>query len=572
MCGIVALLAAAARAEASVSKVEDALTTVEHRGPEGRRVVGYGPCALGAAQMFFRGRHGTAQPLENEDATLALVCNGEITNARELRGRLRGAHHFAGDSDCEVILHAYEERGPGVATLLEGQYAFVLWDSRNRRLVAARDPFGICPLYYREAEGSWWFGSEAKAVTSSAHSVELDVRGMLEAVALYGPTPPRTCLLGVGQLPPGHTAVIEACGRMSLRPRSTQRWAGSQPGEGLPAVLDTAVKRRLTGTSAPAVYLSGGVDSALIAAITARHLPDVVALSLQFDDPAYDESRYQERVVSHLAVDHRPLRVTEADLIEGLADTVAHAESPLTRSAAVPMLLLSRHARANGFRCVLSAEGADELFAGYPVFAGRRASVTAKAQEAARLVALFADHGEAADVLSSIQEYDAGGSLTAAQHVEVETKLSRYLLAAQGDRTSMANAVEQRFPFLDEQVAAFAAQLPEASLLSEDGGKRPIRDAAASMLPREVALRPKQGYLAPDAAFIREHRRNPERWESLLAEPVLRDCGYFDIALVNGLLAAAADPSRPIDRALQAGFLLVLTTQLLHASMARRAA
>jgi len=323
------------------------------------------------------------QPLANEDETLYVVFNGEIFNYIELRAELIAlGHRFRTKSDTEVIVHAFESWGERAFERFNGQFALALWDTVRRRLVLARDRFGVRPLHIAEHDGRMSFASEAKALFAADPSMTraIDPFGIDDAFTFWAPLAPRTPFASVRELPPGHLMVVEADGTRSERayyrpsfPMSAaEEFSGSfeEAAEAVRAALDEATRLRVVRSDVPVgSYLSGGLDSSLVSALAIRQRAGRLStFSLRFDDAEYDETSFQRMMVERLESEHHEIVVSRSDIANAFPRVVAHAERPLLRTAPAPLFLLSELVQTHGIKVVLTGEGADEMFAGYDVF------------------------------------------------------------------------------------------------------------------------------------------------------------------------------------------------------------
>jgi asparagine synthase (glutamine-hydrolysing) len=378
MCGICGILSFDGPPDVDV--VRRMLGRLAHRGPDGSGYYRDHQAALGHTRLAIIDQAGGAQPLCNEDGTLWLTFNGEIFNYVELREELRRrGHPFATASDSEVVVHAWEEWGPGCFERFNGQWALALWDRRAQRLVLSRDRLGVRPLYYSRNSSRLVFASEVKALFADpATPRELDPAGVDQVLTYWSCVAPRTVFRDVQQLPPGHYAVLD---REGFRTAPYWRIAfpreGAEPGQDTEAdaaelrerLVEAARLRFLRSDVPVGAYLSGGLDSSVTAAIIARYTDAPLhTFSVRFSDQTFDEGSYQKRMVAELGTQHEEIMVRPRDIADVFPDVVRHAETPLLRAAPAPMYLLSRLVRDSGFTVVVTGEGADEVLAGYDLF------------------------------------------------------------------------------------------------------------------------------------------------------------------------------------------------------------
>ena len=602
---------------------------ISHRGPDGYGIAVDRGAGFVSARLAIVDIEGGWQPLAGNDSLL--TYNGEVYNHPELRRMLHAAGvRCTTTSDTEVVLRLLEHEGLDALRRLNGQFAFAWWQPRERRLTLVRDRFGVRPLHYAvRTDESIVFGSEAKALFASGEvRAAPDLAGLDDVFTLWGARAPRTVFDGVRQLRPGSLLVWEAgrivADRSWWRPDHTgPRDAGIE----LRDALQESVRLRLRADVPVGAYLSGGVDSSLIAALARRMDGSLRTFSVAFHDPGYDERAFQERVAAQLGTEHTVVEIGQAEMTAEFPAVIRHTETPLVRTAPTPMFLLSRSVDEHGIKTVITGEGADELFWGYDLFkevlarqlaardpAAARALIdrlypdlTANparrgpawqrfvleaadideplgshmtralatqavkafyrpsvAEQAARMPSLTRLHGELPTSFGTWPPLDRAAWL------ELHTLLEPYLLSAQGDRVAMAHGVEGRFPFLDHHVYELAAALPAERKLDGRGDKVVLRELAADLLPSEIADRPKRPYRAPEIApFVAPGA--PAWVEDALAPAALNETGMWDATRVRALVERCrAGKARGAREAM--AFVGVLSTQLWYeAFIGRRA-
>lgn len=353
------------------------VNSIRHRGPDATGTWADGPVALGSTRLAIIDLEGGAQPMAHPEGSLHISFNGEIFNYRELRQELVDkGHKFASESDTEVILHLYEEKGARCVDELNGQWALAIWDARKRELFLSRDRLGIRPLYYTCTQNQIIFGSEIKALFCHPDvSRELDLEGLDEVFTFWCTVAPRTPFKGIRALPPGHSMRVRH-GRIEVWPYWQLDYPGASADRGEAASIEAlhdllldATRLRLRSDVPVGAYLSGGLDSATIVAMIQQVSgTELKTFSVAFDDPDFDESDYQRAVVNHLRTVHREVRCSHRDIGRVFPDVVWHAESPVIRTAPAPLYLLSELVSENAYKVVLTGEGADEVFGGYDTF------------------------------------------------------------------------------------------------------------------------------------------------------------------------------------------------------------
>ena len=595
MCGICGL-ATKCRA-VDPERLRAMSATLVHRGPDSDGELLDGPVALAARRLSIIDLEGGDQPIANEDGTVHVVQNGEIYNFRELRAELEQAgHRFSTRSDTEVLVHLYEEHGEGFAERLRGMFAVAIWDSRRRRLVVARDRFGIKPLYYRDESGELMFASELRALPRG--EVDPDA---LEAFLAFNSVPaPLSIFAGTYKLPAGHLLVwqdgetrVERYARPV--PAEVRDEDSAELAEELRARLRDSVRAHLIADVPVGVLLSGGVDSSLLAALAAQESGEGVhTFSIGFEERSFDELDDARSVASLYGTRHEELtlRPDAALLLPRLAETF---DEPFADSSALPTYLVSELA-ARHVKVALSGEGGDELFGGYYTYAAdllalrvgrfapvvkplverlpsssRRASFDYKAKRFVRGAALpplerhhawkeiFSPDVRAeltgrrsgydpVDLLRArFEETEGAELLTRLQDVDLGTYLVDDLLV-KTDRASMAHSLEARVPYLDPVVAGLAQSLPTRLKVRGLRKKVLLRKAAAPLLPRRIVYGRKRGFSIPAAAWLRGELEPFAR--DVLAPDTLRRQGFFRPEpverLIDSHVAGEEDLSRQL--------------------------
>src|SRR5262250_3799191 len=386
MCGIAGILNLVDGPPPDLAVLHRMGAVLQHRGPDHFAIERDQRVGLVARRLAIVDVAGGHQPYRSEDDRVIAVFNGEIFNYPELHRELaEHGHRFASRTDGEVLVHLYEEHGEALCERLNGQFAFALWDRRRRRLLLARDRLGICPLFYSIDGRRLWFASEIKGLFADPSLARrLDPRGVDHAFTFWAPIGERTAFANVKSLRAGHRAVVES-GRLRSQAywtlpvsavegsddddRALDRWA-----EELRDALDQSVRLRLQSDVPVGTYLSGGLDSSALTHLAARAWSGrLKTFSIAFDDPAFDESWYQERIASAVDTEHHVVRCRGREIAAVFPAVVRHAAAPLVRTAPAPLYLLSQRARAEGIKVVLVGEGADEILLGYHLYKAVRA-------------------------------------------------------------------------------------------------------------------------------------------------------------------------------------------------------
>jgi asparagine synthase (glutamine-hydrolysing) len=595
MCGICGVVSA--NGSVDPERLASMSATLAHRGPDSSGHFSDGSAALAARRLSIIDLETGDQPIGNEDGTLHVLQNGEIYNYRELRRELeRTGHHFRTHGDTEVLLHLYEEHGDAFAERLRGMFSVAIWDAPRRRLVLARDRFGIKPLYYRNLDGELAFASELRALPRG----EIDLDAVEGFLAFNSIPAPLTIFREARKLPAGHLLLWED-GAVRLErfarpaPLPERNDAQAELVEELRSRLRDSVRAHLVSDVPVGVLLSGGVDSALLAALAAEEIGEPLrTFSIGFEERSFDELADARRVAERYGAQHRELvlRPDAALLLPALAEAF---DEPFADSSALPTYLVSELA-ASDVKVALSGEGGDELFGGYYTYAAdllaarvgglarlarpvveRLPSSSAKASfdyrakrfvRAAHLPPLERHHGwkeifsadlraeltgrrsafDPVDLLRArYAETQGANELARLQDVDLGTYLVDDLLV-KTDRASMAHSLEARVPYLDTVVTNLALALPTRHKVRGLSKKVLLRKAAEPLLPREIVHGKKRGFSIPAAAWLRGDLE-PFARETLSAE-TLRRQGFFEPHVVRRLLDDHVDGREDLSRQL----------------------
>ena len=620
---------------------------LRHRGPDEFGLYRDERAGLAHARLSVIDVAAGQQPLCNPGRTLWIVFNGEIFNHVELRTELEALGlRFRTRSDTEVIVRAYEAWGDAAFPRMNGQWALALWDAQRKRLVLARDRLGVRPLHICEHRGRIYFASEVKAIFAADASIPraFDPVGLDQTFTFWSAVPPRHIFSSIEELRPAHIRVYENGGvrehaywepHYPEAPARASEFKGSldEAADAVRHALEQATTLRTLRADVPVgSYLSGGLDSSLIAALARRVSGDrLQTFSLRFADAEYDESTYQQLMVRELGSTHHELSVSRNDIAEALPDAVYHAERPILRTAPVPLFLLSKLTRDRGIKVVLTGEGADEVFAGYDLFRegkvrrfwARSPSSTLRPRALEKLYPYLARSPVAQQAMArqffgrDLHQHAAPGfahgprwqstralqrlfsapmrdalatsnviddfvralppafarwsALAQDQYIEIRTLLSGYLLCSQADRMLMAHSVEGRFPFLDKDVVALADSLPARYKLRALDEKHVLKRAARGLVPASILSRPKQPYRAPDALAFVGTPQLPYV-EHVLSRRSLDDAGLFEPQSVRRLWdkCKARSDERQFSNADNMALIGVLSTQLLHEALVRK--
>jgi asparagine synthase (glutamine-hydrolysing) len=601
MCGIVGKLNFDPEDRIERAGMESMLAPIAHRGPDGRGVyldrnVGLGHCRLSIIDVA-----GGSQPMANEDETVWIVFNGEIYNFPSLRRDLLARGHvFRSRTDTEVILHLYEEYGVDCVKHLRGMFAFAIWDAQRRRLFLARDRVGIKPLYYSRTQGALYFASELKAIIADpAVSREICTPAIRQFLSFFYVPGENTLFQSVKKLLPGHYLVAEN-GNISISRYwdlqfTRERWAVpfDDVAEELRELLGSTVSDHMIADVPVGVLLSGGVDSSAVLSFAVQRTgKKVKTFTVGFDGGnVVDERPYARLTAEQFGTEHHDISITAQDFWNFLPMCVRHMEEPVCEPPAVALYFISKLAHDH-VKVLLSGEGGDEAFAGYPNYANllrlnRLRTILgplSKPLGAAVRVAgtMFGEariqrYGQALgcslpayyfsrtsgpmsffnrqapafftwkfweDTSSASPE---GFIAQLSMPVRGESLLNQMLyvdsktwlpddLLVKADKMTMANSLELRVPLLDHEILEFAASLPADFKVRGRETKRVLKAAFAKVLPTEVLSRRKAGFPVPYESWLRHEFKR--EIEGILLSDCALSRGYFEKNEIGRLLRA----------------------------------
>ena len=583
---------------------------LHHRGPddEGAHTDGSTGVSIGMRRLSIIDVEGGHQPICNEDRSVWVVCNGEIYNYVELREKLIAAgHQFRTQSDCEVLVHLFEDKGKDLLNDLEGMFAFALFDARRGELFLARDRFGEKPLYWaRLPGGGLAFASEMKALLAlPGVDRRLDIAAVAQFLATRYVPAPRTHVQGIRKLRAGESITLgPSANLVSTRFWSPELFVNDNEGSHVPSAEEAvegvrgrvreAVRIRLRSDVPVGAFLSGGIDSTAVAC-AARELLPVARFSTfcaSFDDEQLDETPFARQIATHLDSDHHEVHFSTRELLPLFDDLIDHYDEPFADVSMFPTFAVCRAARQD-CKVMLSGDGGDECFAGYrQTFAyyrwnrlRRTPGVNFLAESAfqhlrkgqrgrgllnflrqddwqllragyaqTQLLKWFLPphREEAQSGLEDLKAADQHHARLPYPLSEMEATWSGYLpeqILVKVDRASMYSALECRAPFLDSSLFQFVTHLPLAHHFSHGQGKALLRKALPAWVPPEIRWRQKQGFTPPLAAWLRAELR--ERMECYLAQYPAALQGVLDPAPARKLFAqhlAGADCSDQLFR------------------------
>lgn len=611
MCGICGYLDITQQRPAEKQVLVSMADTLIHRGPDSFGYFVQDSLGLGFRRLSLLDLQGGDQPQTNEDGSVVLVCNGEIFNYQELRQDLvRQGHSFRTRTDVEVLIHLYEEHGSAFLNMLNGQFAFALYDSKARRMLLARDPSGICPLFYTVIAGELVFGSEVKAMLQHPRVPRrLDLTGLDQILTFPGLVSPRTMFQEINSLPGGHYILVQD-GHLEVReywdldyPEQTAT-PTEQPEnyyvEKIRELLTRSIKYRLHADVPVGLYLSGGLDSSLIAMLVGHLQPEPAhSFAIGFQDQAICESDYRACLLTYPYFRHHEIIFDWPEISSRLQRSVYHSECPVKETYNTASLALSESVRRNNIKAILTGEGADELFAGYIGYrfdqfreqAAPSADTNYDWESALenqwRLkvwgdsrVLYEKDLSTYRDVKLAFyaeplgerfHEFDCLNFdvvnrarlqnrhwLHQRSYLDFKLRLSDHLVGDHGDRMALANSVEARYPFLDKDLIDFAREIPPQLKLREFTEKYILREAAKGLVPSEIINREKFAFHAPGSPYLL--KQHIEWINDLLSFERIKRQGYLNPATIERLKAQCQEDGFHLNLPFETDLLMIALT------------
>ncbi len=524
-----------------------------HRGPDGEGAwfSADHSVGLGHRRLSIIDLSTGAQPISNERGDVHIVVNGEFYGFEDIRRDLvRKGHVFKTSSDSEIALHLYEEYGDACVAHLRGEFAFIIWDERRKRLFAARDRFGIKPLCWAETNGEILLASEAKAIIAAGHAATWNEYAFYHAAMMQYVPQDQTLFSDIRQLKPGHVLVFES-GMLSVSPY----WDMNYPVEPAPItdadamesfqeILKESISIRLRADVPVCCHLSGGLDSASVLGIaSAIKGAPLAAFTVTFDEESYDEGGLAAEMAKHNGSAFHPIRLTQNDLVTHIRDAVYHGEGLAINGHLVGKYMLNRAIRSAGYKVALTGEGSDETLAGYPhlrqdlmtkdgsggLYQSNQASLgaqlaygdqlptnavqdalgyvpsflAAKASYGYRMSGLMGavpPHDVYADFISAIpvgDQLSGRDRVSNSLYLWNKTALANYILRTLGDGMEMSHSVEGRLPLLDHVLFDAAKVLPLNMKIRHGVEKYILREIAKPYITDTIYRREKHPFMAP---------------------------------------------------------------------------
>ncbi len=553
-----------------IKKMTNKLT---HRGPDDEDYIVKNDIAFGFKRLSIVDLQGGRQPITNEDNSIVIICNGEIFNHKELRTHLiEKGHKFKTKSDVEVILHLYEEYDIKFLNALNGQFAFVIYDFNKNQLFSARDQAGIAPFYYTMTDGCFIFASEIKAILEHPKvKKEVDLVALDQILTFPSLVSPRTMFKDIYSLQNGHYITLNEGDKLEINEywdlnytkedEKLNQFTSEEYLMKLEKLLLSSVSSRLEADVPVGLYLSGGLDSSLIAGVakSVDKINTKLTFSIDFEDDNISESKYQKIMSKHIDSTHKEITFDFKNEINNLKQVIYHSEYPLKETYNLASIRLSEMVKKQNIKVVLSGEGADELFGGYIGYKYdklRSKGDSTLLEEATLQEKIFAnpsftyekrftENKKVKEKLYSRKINELYEEIDCLNHpvlrknkienrevfdlrsyVDFKLRLVDNLLADHGDRMGFANSVEVRYPFLDKRIIEFATLMPTELKLNGFDGKYALKKIAEKYIPKEIIKRPKTPFVAPGSAELL--KLNDPYINDLLSYERIKREGYFN--------------------------------------------
>lgn len=598
ICGVFNLDGSRDRTEEKV--LRNMLEAIRHRGPDGSGTLILDQAALGFNRLSFIDLEGGMQPLQNEDETIAMICNGEIYNYRELREELISKGHvFRTKTDVEVILHLYEESGTDFPGRLNGQFAIALYDRRKQQMLLVRDQIGICPLFYTTVNGKVVFASEIKAILEyPGVERKLNMKAVDQLMNFPGIVSPVTFFRGISSLEGGHMLQMSPGQEI----RNEEYWdlcySSEEEDRGeayyvekLREMLKNAISRRLVADVPIGFYISGGLDSSVVACYIGKYLLNsYYSFSAEIGAGDLDESRFQKIIKDYVESSHYSVKVAEKEIWENLPEVIYHAEAAVKESYDVAAYLLSGLVRQSPAKAVLTGQGSDEFFCGYVGYMldlfrnmqkGKMSSEECESNER-----LWGDpyfryeriHPEIRQIHRQVYSRNVRGELEKfsalaespinvnrvkglstqkrRSYIDYKLRLSDHLLGEHGDRMFFSHSVEGRHPFLDAELLSFVITIPDKYKLNGTNEKYILKKAGKGIVPEEILKRRKFPFQAPGmSAMVKQAGET-----RFLEDSLIRKYGIFDPEYVMEMKKIYSRSDFKLMGAYEIDYLLIVMT------------
>ena len=580
--------------------IDQMLEKIKHRGPDGQNRFVQDNVALGFNRLSFIDLSGGMQPFQNEDGSITSICNGEIFNYQELKEELLlKGHAFRSGTDTEVVVHLYEEYGLDFPKLLNGQFAVAIYDSRKEELILVRDYVGISPLFYSHFDGRMIFASEVKAILEYPDMTRKLNMKAVDQLMNYpgGAISPQTFFKDIYSLRPGHMLVCSPEKVEDIEywdiiyPVESEDLGEEYYVETLRELLKKAISRRLIADVPIGFYISGGLDSSLVACFVGKYLLDShYSFSAEIGDGDLDESRFQQIIKDCVNSTHYHVRITEKELWENLPSVIYHAESAVKESYDVAAYLLSGLVSGSPAKAVLTGQGSDEFFCGYigytvdqfrkmqrgqmtkeecevnerlwgdPYFRFEREHL--KIREIHRTIysermrSSMEEFSAIAESPVNVKRLEGLSDAKRRSYIDAKLRLADHLLGEHGDRMIFSHSVEGRHPFLDKELLEFVFRMPDKYKLNGANEKYILKKAGEGIVPDEILKRRKFPFQAPGmSSMVKKVGKN-----DFLSDELIRKYDIFDMEKIHEMKELYLQDDFKLMGAYEIDYLLIALT------------
>lgn len=606
MCGICGIYDRVENSLDNSAVIQNMMKTLTHRGPDDARFLVDEKVTLGFVRLSIMDLQDGMQPMYNEDQSIVTICNGEIYNYKELRAELKEKGHvFHTECDVEVISHLYEEHGPQFIKRLNGQFAICVYDRRKKELFLGRDYVGIAPLFYTKVGDSLIFGSEMKSILAyPGVDKTLDITALDQMVSFPGILAPRTIFKHIKSVESGHYLLIKEeeiqnCEYWDLNFDGVMEEKTEQEHIAcLEEALRQAVKYRLNASVPVGFYISGGLDSSIIAGMINKEPTDCLrhSFSIDFMQKDISERKYQKMVRSFVKSNHHERLFGTDDIVSNLKDVIYYSESVLKETYNTASYVLSGLVRDNDMKVVLTGEGADELFGGYVGYKfdkmrqqmGQKRSAELSEEDRRINHFLWGDefftyeknHGAfdeqklklySKTLADSFQEFACTSFpvvdvkklehmdlLQKRSYLDFKMRLSDHLLSDHGDRMAYAHSVEARYPFLDLNVIETAQTIPSELKLKGFTEKYILKKIAKEYVPEQIINRPKFAFVAPGSTELL--KSGDEYISDILSYETIKRQGIFNPDYIEQLKIQYSQPGFKLNLPYDSDMLIIVIT------------
>ena len=580
--------------------IDKMLEKIKHRGPDGQNRFVQDNVALGFNRLSFIDLSGGMQPFQNEDGSITSICNGEIFNYQELKKELLlKGHAFRSETDTEVVVHLYEEYGLDFPKLLNGQFAVAIYDSRKEELILVRDYVGISPLFYSRFDGRMIFASEVKAILEYPDMTRKLNMKAVDQLMNYpgGAISQQTYFKDIYSLRPGHMLVCSPEKVEDIEywdiiyPVESEDLGEEYYVETLRELLKKAISRRLIADVPIGFYISGGLDSSLVACFVGKYLLDShYSFSAEIGDGDLDESRFQQIIKDCVNSTHYHVRITEKELWENLPSVIYHAESAVKESYDVAAYLLSGLVSGSPAKAVLTGQGSDEFFCGYigytvdqfrkmqrgqmtkeecevnerlwgdPYFRFERDHLKIReihrSVYSERMRSSMEEFSAIAESPVNVKRLEGLSDAKRRSYIDAKLRLADHLLGEHGDRMIFSHSVEGRHPFLDKELLEFVFRMPDKYKLNGANEKYILKKAGEGIVPDEILKRRKFPFQAPGmSSMIKKVRKN-----DFLSDELIRKDDIFDMEKIHEMKELYLQDDFKLMGAYEIDYLLIALT------------